>query len=70
MSAYEKLARNLCAAVVAHRLGISLAHARKAYIKDDEPVGAFWLMLAERLDHGAAENIDEQMQPKPPKGVM
>jgi len=43
----DGLARNLFSAWTASQLGISLMYARKKYVADDEPMGPFWLALAD-----------------------
>jgi hypothetical protein len=47
---YDGLARNLYAAWVAHRMGITLAHARRRYANEVE-LGAYWMDLARRVEN-------------------
>ena len=46
---FDGLARGLFAAWTAHRLGITLAHARKHYAADAD-LGPYWTDLARRIE--------------------
>lgn len=70
---YSTLARNLCAAYTAHRMGISLAYALKTYVSD-EP-GEYWFALAEVVEKDMVNAIDRQLRAaeeraKPKGGVQ
>jgi hypothetical protein len=56
---YSELAKNLCAAFFAHRLGISITHARKRYVDQvaDGDIHESWYELAERFDWALADGI-------------
>jgi hypothetical protein len=47
---YDGLARDLYAAWVAHRMGITLAHARRRYANEVD-LGAYWMDLARRVEN-------------------
>lgn len=56
---HEPLAKNLCAAYLATSLGVTLNHARKAYVQDD--VAEFWYRLAETVERWNQQNMAAHM---------
>lgn len=61
----REVAADLAAVEIARRLGISVAHARKTYVKADK-LGPFWMTLAEwfikATDNAMSHKIDSFMR--------
>lgn len=53
---HRQLARNLLAAFLAHRLGITIQYALKAHVPE-EP-GPYWFALAETVEREVLENME------------
>lgn len=58
------LARNLCAAVIAYRMGIGMDYTKKTYLKDTP--GEYWFQLAALVNSDWNKQCDDLM--KPPEG--
>jgi hypothetical protein len=57
----KELARRLCAAAVSCEMGISLQHAYKSWVKNQESeIGGYWISLAEQVfsRHAAPSTAD------------
>ncbi len=59
----EELAIDLCAAYIAHKMGISPAWARKKYVERGGPVGQYWLTLAALVIEHMHARMDALVRP-------
>lgn len=57
---YRNLARNLCAAYIADRLGIGLTYTLKNHVQDDP--GTYWFILAEAVDEFMQKSLEDRMK--------
>ncbi|HYW46962.1 MAG TPA: hypothetical protein VE959_29115 [Bryobacteraceae bacterium] len=64
---YRGLARNLCAAVLAHRMRVSFQTALRNHVLPDDQIDQSWHDLAEALDHSLTANLEALFSqlPKP-----
>lgn len=59
----KELARRLCAAAISCEMGISLQHAYKTWVKNQESeIGGYWISLAEQVfsRHSATSTTDSK----------
>ncbi len=61
----EGLARNLCSAVMAYRMGIGMDYCKKKYIDGGE-LGLYWMKLSAQVNHDLSRQMDALT--KPPEG--
>lgn len=61
---YGELARNLSAAYIAYRLGITPATARKNHVDREEGVGDFWLHTARAIDQRMMNEHADALAPE------
>ncbi len=61
---YEALARKFSIVFLSHRLGISYTTASRQYVAK-EPIGKFWIKLAEFVEESAVAKLESVSRGKP-----
>jgi hypothetical protein len=57
---YDEVARDIAAAVLASRLGVTHRTARK-YVRDDQDVSDFWIRTARDISNALDDDMDRAM---------